>query len=60
MPLDSEHTEAMDFIAKFDLCLQLSLVPRSLDLTIFVSMARTTQPITLSLARACGIIIGIH
>ena len=38
MPLNSEYTETMEFIAKFDLCLQFSQVPRSPDLAIFVSM----------------------
>ena len=61
MPFDSEHTEAMEFTAKFDLCLQLSQEPRSPDVAIYVSMTMTpTQLITLPLARACGVIIGIQ
>ena len=52
MPLDSEYIEA-----SFSLCLQLTQVPRSPDLVIFVSMTTTTttRPITLSLVHACGV-----
>ena len=60
MPLDSERTEA-SFLpnSTYLLCLQLSQVPRSPDLAIFVSMTTTmtTRPITLPLAHACRVII---
>ena len=59
VPLDSKHTEA-SFSPNWtnSLSLQLAQVSRSPDLANFVSMTTmTTEPITLPLAHACGVMI---
>ena len=56
MPLKYKHTGASFSPSSTDsLPLQLTQVPRSPDLAIFVSMTMT-EPITLPLERVCGVI----
>ena len=59
MPLDSKHTEAsFSPNSTYSLCLQLTQMPRSPDVAIFVSITTTTttQPITLPFVHVCGVI----